>query len=101
MEIYFNEQDIIDSICVYAAAKEKVAPQSVQVELEFNSAFGVAAHVRTFGGEWGCNEQDVIDAIAVYLRDYHQFDPERLMVELEYDELEGITASIMVNKPSY
>ncbi|WP_462410322.1 DUF2653 family protein [Neobacillus sp. Marseille-QA0830] len=98
MEILLNEQDIIDSISVYAAERDRVAPQSVQVQLEFNEAFGIKARVVTFGGEWGCNEQEIIDAIAVYLRDYHQFQPDNLMAELAYDELEGITASILVNK---
>ncbi|WP_042463363.1 DUF2653 family protein [Neobacillus dielmonensis] len=97
MEILFNEQDIIDSISVYAAERDHVAPQSVQVQLEYNVNFGIAAKVVTFSGEWGCNEQDIIDSIATYLRDYHQFQPDRLMIELGYDEDEGITASILVN----
>jgi len=99
MEIHLNEQDIIDSICVYAAAKDRVTPQSVQVELEYTEQIGITASVRTFRGEWGCNEQNIIDAIAVYLRDYHEFDPQSLMVELACNEPEGISASIMVRNP--
>jgi hypothetical protein len=96
MELRLNEQDLVDSVCVYTAAKEYTNPESIDVELAFNPSFGFSATANVHGRMKNLNEQDVIDAVAVYLRDYHNFHPDRLQIELQFIENEGITASVLV-----
>lgn len=96
MELLFNEQDLVDSVCVYTAAKEYTNPESVEADLMFNPSFGFSATANVHGRNRNLNEQDLIDAVAVYLRDYHNFNPDRLLVDLRFTENEGITASIQV-----
>ncbi|WP_066372263.1 DUF2653 family protein [Neobacillus fumarioli] len=96
MEILFNEQDLIDSVCVYVAAKEYTNPESVEADLMFNPSFGFSAEANIRGRIRNLTEQDLIDAVAVYLRDYHHFNPDHLLVDLRFAEREGITASIQV-----
>jgi hypothetical protein len=96
MELLFNEQDLVDSVCVYTAAKEYTNPESIQADLAFNKSFGFSATANAQGRTRNLNEQDLIDAVAAYLRDYHNFNPDRLQVDLRYTENEGITASIQV-----
>ncbi|MFC7392077.1 DUF2653 family protein [Scopulibacillus cellulosilyticus] len=96
MELLFNEQDIVDSVCVYTAEEEDANPEQVEVDLEFNPSSGFAATAIVHGRTIRLNEQDVIDAVAVYLRDYHQFIPESLLIELSFSEKEQFTASIQV-----
>jgi hypothetical protein len=96
MELLFKEQDLVDSVCVYTAAKEYTHPENIDVELTFNPSFGFSAAARIHGQTRTLHEQDMIDAVAYYLRDYHNFDPDRLLVELRLSETEGITASIQV-----
>ncbi|MED1201818.1 DUF2653 family protein [Heyndrickxia acidicola] len=96
MEIRFNEQDLIDSVCVYTAEQQNMDPEYVEVDLEFNQSYGVAATAIAHGRTYRFNEQDVIDAVAVYLQSYHNFAPDRLLVDLSFEEREGIGASIIV-----
>ena len=101
MEVLFNEQDVIDSVCVAVAARERIAPENVDVDLEFNPSYGFAANARFIGGMFRhnetrrLNEQEVIDAVAFYLREWHNFNPEQLKVDLQFNEKEGIGASII------
>ena len=96
MELLLNEQDIVDSVCVYTAAKEYSNPENIDVELAYHPSYGISADARCHGRTRNLNEQDVIDAVAVYLRDYHNFDPNRLLVELSFTEAVGITASVQL-----
>jgi hypothetical protein len=96
MEILFNEQDVVDSACVYTASREYTRPENIDVELAFNPSFGFSATARIHGQTRTLHEQDLIDAVAYYLHDYHQFDPNRLLVDIRFSETEGITASIQV-----
>jgi hypothetical protein len=96
MELLFNEQDLVDSVCVYTAAKEYTQPENTDVELTFNPSFGFSATARLLGKTRTLQEQDMIDAVAFYLRDYHNFDPDRLLVDLRFNETEGVTASVQV-----
>lgn len=97
MELFFNEQDLVDSVCVYIAAKEYTNPDSVQVDLAFNQSYGFSATADMRGRIRNLNEQELIDAVSVYLRDYHNFNPDQLLVDLQFAESAGITASIKVN----
>jgi hypothetical protein len=97
MELLFNEQDLVDSVCVFVAAREYTNPEDVEVDLAFNPSFGFSATAITRGRTRNLNEQDLIDSVAVYLRDYHNFNPDQLQVDLQFTENVGITASIKVS----
>lgn len=96
MEVLFNEQDLVDSICIYIAVKESIEPQQVEVDLEFHPSLGLAASTSALGCATRLYEQDIIDAVAVYLQDYHQFVADHLQVNLSFSEKDGFTASIQV-----
>lgn len=96
MELLFNEQDLVDSVCVYTASKEFTQPENIDVELAINPSFGFSATARIHGQARTLHEQDLIDAVAYYLHDYHNFDPDRLLVDMRFSEAEGVTASIQV-----
>ncbi|CAK8581808.1 MULTISPECIES: DUF2653 family protein [Priestia] len=96
MEVLFNEQDIVDSICIYIALKERIEPQQVEVDLEFHPSLGFAASTLALGRTARLHEQDIIDAVAVYLQDYHQFVANHLQVNLSFSEKNGFTSSIQV-----
>lgn len=96
MELLFNEQDLVDSVCVYTAAQEHTNPENIDVDLAFNPSIGFSATAIAPGRSRNLNEQELIDAVAVYLRDYHNFNPDRLLIDLRFTENEGITASIQV-----
>ena len=96
MELRFNEQDIVDSVCVYMSVRENVKPEQVEVDLEFTPSLGYSASALSAGRTVRLYEQDLIDAVAVYLRDYHEFNPDRLSIDLSFSEKEGFTASIQV-----
>lgn len=96
MVVLFNEQDLVDSVCVYMAAKEYTNPESIDVDLAYAPSIGFSAEAWVHGRIKSLTEQDLIDAAAVYLRDYHNFDHDRLMVDLRFNENEGISASIQI-----
>jgi hypothetical protein len=96
MELLFNEQDIVDSVCVYTAARENTVPERVEVDLEYTPSIGFGASALVYGRNVRLHEQDVIDAVALYLQDYHQFIPERLLINLSFSETDGFSASIKI-----
>ncbi|MGG0462032.1 DUF2653 family protein [Priestia aryabhattai] len=96
MEVLFNEQDIVDSVCIYIALKERIEPEQVEVNLEIHPSLGVTASTLALGRTAQLHEQDIIDAIAVYLQDYHQFVANHLQVNLSFSAKNGFTASIQV-----
>lgn len=96
MRILFEEQDVIDAVCVYEAAEHAYRPEQIEVDLQFHPAHGFHASARLPYRTVELGEQQLIDAIAVYLRDYHHFIPERLGIDLQFHEHTGITAEIMV-----
>lgn len=98
MELLFNEQDVVDSVCVYTANREYANPQDVDVDLQFNKNNGFAASVVTNGKkERYLNEQEIIDDVAEYLQEYHNFIAERIMVDLRFSDMDGIHASIRIS----
>jgi hypothetical protein len=98
VELLLNEQDIVDSACVYTAVMEHTDPENIDVDLAFHPSDGFSATVRVNGRTRNLNEQDLIDAVVVYLRDYHNFDPNRLIVDLRFIENEGITTSVQMKE---
>jgi hypothetical protein len=98
MELLLNEQDIVDSVCVYTALMEDTHPESIDVDLAFDSPKGFSAVALVHERTRNLNEQDMIDAMTIFLRDYHNFDPSRLFVDLTFSENEGITASVKIKE---
>jgi hypothetical protein len=96
MEVLFNEQDIMDSICVYIALEERIEPEQVEVDLELHPSLGITASTLALERTARLHEQDIMDAVAVYLQDYHQFVANHLQVNLSFSEKNGFTASIQV-----
>ncbi|MED4156409.1 DUF2653 family protein [Priestia aryabhattai] len=96
MEVLFNEQDIVDSVCIYIALKERIEPEQVEVNLELHPSLGVTASTLALGLTAQLHEQDIIDAVAVYLQDYHQFVANHLQVNLSFSAKNGFAASIQV-----
>ena len=96
MEVLFNEQDIVDSICIYIALEERIEPEQVEVDLELHPSLGITASTLALERTARLHEQDIIDAVAVYLQDYHQFVADHLQVNLSFSEKDGFTASIQV-----
>jgi hypothetical protein len=96
MKIFFEEQDLIDSVCVFTALRHGLKPENLQVELFFEEQKGFSAVATSGNGmlQYRLNEQDLIDSVAVYLRDYHRFDPHRLTVELFFEPDKGFWAII-------
>jgi len=96
MEVLFNEQDIVDSICIYIALKERIEPEQVEVDLELHPSRGITASTLALGRTAQLYEQDIIDAVAVYLQDCHQFVANHLQVNLSFSDKNGFIASIQV-----
>lgn len=95
MKLYFEEQDVIDAVCVYEASLHSYRPEQIDVDLQFNQERKCFASARLPYRTVDLNEQDLIDAIAVYLRDYHNFIPDRLRIELQFEQSTGVTADII------
>ncbi|MGG0185913.1 DUF2653 family protein [Bacillus rhizoplanae] len=96
MKIYFIEQDIVDAVCVHAAAIHAYRPEQIDVDLQFhpNRGFGASARLPYRTVELG--EQELIDVIAFYLREYHNFIPESLRIDLQFHEQTGFAADVEV-----
>jgi hypothetical protein len=97
MLIQFNEQDVVDSVCVYTASHENCDPYDVDVDLSFESS-RFTAQVNYPRGNRVLDDQDLIDAIAIFLRDYHNFEPTTLRIDLTFQEGDGVGATIEVAK---
>jgi hypothetical protein len=96
MKIFFEEQDLVDSVCVFASLQRGWRPEHVQAELFYEEQKGFSAVATSGNGmlQFRMSEQDLIDAVAVYLRDYHRFDPNRLTVELFFEPDKGFWAIV-------
>lgn len=98
MKLFFNEQDVIDACCVFAAQRINGNPEDVDVDLQFNPTTGFEASARDMRRGFETihlTEQNIIDGIAVYLADYHNFIPEQLKINLQFNKGTGIEAVIV------
>lgn len=93
MRIQFDEQDLIDSVCVGIAARvnrgrvEGSEPQHVNdLKLYFDEHKGFSARGRFNFQEYYLNQQELIDAVALYMSSYYSFDSNRLLINLAWDE---------------
>jgi hypothetical protein len=96
MKILFNEQDLIDSACVFTSNRYNEDIEDIEAELFQQEDKGISA-VTTIKNDrktYSLSEQDLIDAIAIYLDEYYNFDPTQLSIELIYEEDKGISAVI-------
>lgn len=96
MDLLFNEQDLIDSVCVYTAVKEAANLESINADITFNPSFGFTAKANVPGRIRNLDEQELIAAISIYLNRYHNFNPDLLFVDLQFSKADGVTASIQV-----
>jgi hypothetical protein len=103
MKILFNEQDLIDSACVFVANRYNEDIRDIQAELHHEQEKGISAvtTVKNDRKTYTLSEQDIIDATAIYLDEYHNFDPIQLSIELLYEEDKGISAVIDKREESY
>jgi hypothetical protein len=103
MKILFNEQDLIDSACVFIANRYNEDLQDIQAELYHEEEMGISAvtTVKNDRKTYTLSEQDIIDATATYLDAYHTFDPIQLSIELIYEENKGISAVIDKREEQY
>jgi len=104
MQIKFDKQDIIDSICVFVAAThnngevEDSEPHLVQnPEVFFDKVRGFKASGMIYGHHTILNQQQLTDAVALYLSAYYSFISDRLLINFNYDEANGeFTVDIVV-----
>jgi hypothetical protein len=96
MKIIFNEQDLIDSTCVFGASTYNEVIEDIQAELHHEDGKGITAtlHAPKSQKSYQLSEQDIIDAAAIYLETYHHFDPNQLVIQLFYEEETGFSAEI-------
>ncbi|UUZ95911.1 YxcD family protein [Paenibacillus sp. P25] len=94
MKIQFDEQDLIDSVCVAIAARvnrgqvEGDEPHHVNdIKLFFDEHKGFSARGRLHYQEYFLNQQELIDAVALYLSAYYSFNAARLLINLSWDEI--------------
>lgn len=96
MRIHFDEQDVVDAVCVWVADRHGVRLEDVDVDLQFDPQAGFAAEARANWRHFHLNEQDMVDAIAFYLAEHHQFIPDELRVDLQFTEGVGVEADVLV-----
>lgn len=96
MKIHFEEQDVIDSVCVSIANEQRCDPEDFDVDLQFNRAFGFSAEAKRGFHHYRLHEQQIVDAVVFYLAEYHSFLPDRLRVDLMFNEHTGIEADILI-----
>lgn len=96
MRLLLNEQDLIDSVCVFAAQRAGDPPQNWVAELFFNTEYGFSATAegRNRYNRYQLNEQDLIDAVAIFVADEHRIDPQALEIELYFEEDRGFSAVV-------
>lgn len=96
MKVLFDEEDLIDSVCIFAALQYDKDLEQMEAELFHDEEKGFSAAASAENGQYTypLSEQDIIDGVAMYLRDYHNFEPQRLVIELFYDEATGYSAEI-------
>ncbi|WP_240418583.1 DUF2653 family protein [Paenibacillus periandrae] len=106
MKIIFNEQDLIDSTCVFGAITYHEVIENIQAELHHEEGKGITATLHTSNNQknYQLSEQDIIDGAALYLEEYHHFDPNQLVIQLFYEEETGFAAEIenlLLTKKTY
>jgi hypothetical protein len=96
MKIVFNEQDLVDAACVFAADRYNELIQELQAEIKHENENGIIAVVNMQNGRevYHLTEQDLIDGSAIYLERYHNFKADQLSIELLLEPDQGFSAVI-------
>lgn len=103
MYLRLNEQEVIDSICVFAANEFCCAPEDINVkEIKALDDGDIQAHAhvsgRMFSGR-NFNLEDICTGIYMFLGEYHSFDETNLTVMgVNHDVQSGFWAEVTVNE---
>ncbi|MEW9702051.1 DUF2653 family protein [Paenibacillus sp. SI8] len=106
MNIFLDQQDVVDSVHVYIASQdnhgrvEGSAPQNVhEVQISFDERYGFSASGVLYGRQHRLNQQEVIDAVSVYLSSYYSFRADCLLVKMNWDESsQSFSADVIVER---
>lgn len=105
MKILFDQQDMIDSICVLVAAEyndgdvEGSEPNLVKHTDLFHDGNVFIAKAYIHGTAHILDQQKIVDAVSLYLSAYYSFAVDRLAINLQYDEVtKGFGAEIIVQR---
>ncbi|WP_088043723.1 DUF2653 family protein [Bacillus sp. EAC] len=96
MRIYFDEQDVANAICVFVADLERIRPEDVQIEFQFNEGEGVNCLVKANHLDSHYGEQQISDAIGFYLDEIHRFSSHAMDIVIGFDEDDGITSEVTI-----
>ena len=89
-----SEQEIINSLCMYQAAKREVTPESVEIELMYDDDYGFSAEAHVNGRSQILITANIIEALRFYIEHQLNMDPFAAAIELELDDDEGIIAYV-------
>lgn len=89
-----SEQEIINSLCIYQAAKREVTPESVEIELMYDDDYGFSAEAHVNGRSQILITANIIEALRFYIEHQLNMDPFAAAIELELDDDEGIIAYV-------
>ncbi|AKP46983.1 MULTISPECIES: YxcD family protein [Bacillus] len=89
-----SEQEIINAVCVYVAAKANVRPEDVITELLYDDDTGFGAEGEIAGVLHPLTEPQLIEAIRGWIKSEYQIDPYAAGIQLKLDDHEGIIAMI-------
>ena len=92
--IKISEQEIINSLCVYIAAKRQVSPEQVEIELMYDDEYGFSAEAHVNGRSQILITANMIEALRFYIEHELNRDPFAAAIELELDDDEGIIAYV-------
>ncbi|MGG0642979.1 DUF2653 family protein [Sporosarcina gallistercoris] len=90
-----EEQDIINSICLYQAKHKFVPADQVEVELFYDDAEGFYAEAFVNGMTVTMNTFDMTQALRMWIEEQLHQDPYATGVKFLLDDERGIIASLM------
>ena len=93
-EIMLPEQDIINALCLYIAAKRQVTPEEVEIELMYDDDYGFSAEAHVNGRQQILITANIIEALRFWVEHELNMDPFAAALELELDDEEGIIAYV-------
>lgn len=100
MKLTLNEQEVIDSVCVFVAETVNGNPEQVEVkEINVDSRGRVSAHAK-YGHRFNheLNAEEIAEGIEMFLEEYHSFNPANMRVLLNYTDGQGVWAEVLVNE---
>lgn len=90
-KIIFSEQEIINAICLYIAAKKALKPAEVETELLYDDDYDFSAEVYTNGRKQVLIEANLIEALRTYIAQEMGGDPYAASLRMSYEEGQGIS----------